>query len=125
VTVLWSEHLQNYSNSSRCKRFVSSPNQPGDLRSYPVSHSLDNRSLFLRVKCLGTILWYLALKLRMSGCIIHFCIYPVSAEKQVSSQASPHGTYGGQNGTGTGFCHSTSVYSCQYHATIAPYSSTH
>jgi len=53
VTMLWSEHLQNYSNPSRCKRFVSSPNQPGDLRTYPLSQSLDNRGFFLRVKCLG------------------------------------------------------------------------
>ena len=125
VTVLWSEHLQNYSNPSRYKRLVSSPDQPGDLRSYPLSHSLDKRGLFLRVKCLGTTPWHLVLKLRMSGGIIHFCICPVTAEKHVLSQASPCGAYGGQSGTGTGFCHSTSVYSCQYHATIAPYSSTH
>jgi len=87
--------------------------------AYALSHSLDNRGFFLRVKCLGTSPWHLVLKLRMSECIIHFCIYSVTAEKQVSSQASPHGTYSGQSGTVTGFCHSTSVYSCQYHATIA------
>ena len=74
VTVLWSEYLQIYSNPSKCKRYVSSPNQPRDLKVYSLSHSLNNAGFFLKVKCLGTTPWHLVLELRMSGFIIHFCI---------------------------------------------------
>ena len=55
-----------------------------------------------------------------------------TAKVWVPPQASPRGIYGGLNGTGTGFSSvlpsvscfspSTSVFPCQYHSTIAPYS---
>ena len=74
VTVVWSKHLQNYSNPNRCKMFVSSANQPGDRRVYSLSQPLDYTGFFLEVKFLGTTPWRLLLKLRMSWCIIHSCI---------------------------------------------------
>jgi hypothetical protein len=50
---------------------------------------------------------------------------PLTAEARVQSQANPGGFCVGQNGTGTGFSPSTSVFPCQYHSTIAPYSFIH
>jgi hypothetical protein len=38
------------------------------------------------------------------------------------SQVSACGIFGGQNGTGTGFSTTRSVFPCQYHSTAAPYS---
>jgi hypothetical protein len=47
------------------------------------------------------------------------------AEARVPSQASPCKISGGQSVIGTGFSPSTSVFPCQYHSTIAPYSFIH
>ena len=40
------------------------------------------------------------------------------------SQVSPCENYGGQSDTGRGFSPSNSVFPCQYHSIIAPYSSS-
>jgi hypothetical protein len=40
---------------------------------------------------------------------------PLTAEARVNQC----GIYGGQNGTGTGFSTSSSVFPCQYHSTVA------
>jgi hypothetical protein len=42
------------------------------------------------------------------------------AEARVRSRVSPCGICGGQNGTGTGFSQSTSIFPCQFHSTSAP-----
>jgi hypothetical protein len=45
---------------------------------------------------------------------------PLTAEARIRSRASPCGICGGQNGTGTGFSPSTSVFPCQFLSTGAP-----
>ena len=45
-------------------------------------------------------------------------------EARVRSQVSSCEMYGGQSGTGTGFTPSTSFFPCEYHSTIASYSSS-
>jgi hypothetical protein len=49
--------------------------------------------------------------------------WPLTAETRVRARVDPCGIYGGQSGTGAGFSPSSSVSPCQYHSTIAPYSS--
>jgi hypothetical protein len=49
--------------------------------------------------------------------------WPLTAEAQVRSRVDPCGICGGQIGTGAGFSPSSSVFPCQYHSAIAPYSS--
>jgi len=48
---------------------------------------------------------------------------PVITETPVQSRISPCEICGGQSGTGTSFSSITSLFPCQYHSTIAPYSS--
>jgi hypothetical protein len=45
---------------------------------------------------------------------------PPTAKARVRSRVSPCGICGEQNGTGTGFSPSTSVFPCQFHSTGAP-----
>jgi len=47
---------------------------------------------------------------------------PLNMKARVRSQASPCEIYCGLRGTRTGFPPSTSVFSCQYYTTSAPYS---
>jgi hypothetical protein len=49
--------------------------------------------------------------------------WPLSVEDWVCTHVSPSLICGGQTGTGTGFSPSSSIFSCQYHTTIALYSS--
>jgi hypothetical protein len=50
------------------------------------------------------------------------CMYSlnITAEAWVRSWVSPCRICGGQNGTGTGFSPSTSVFPCPFHSTCAP-----
>jgi hypothetical protein len=48
---------------------------------------------------------------------------PVTEEARVRLRASPCGICGGQSGTGIGFSQSYSIFPCQYHSTIASYTS--
>jgi hypothetical protein len=47
---------------------------------------------------------------------------PLTAEDRVRARVNPCGIYG-QSSTWAGFSPSSSVSPCQYHSTIAPYSS--
>jgi hypothetical protein len=50
---------------------------------------------------------------------------PLTMGAQVEFQARPCGIHGAQRRTWTGFSPSTSVFPCQYHSTIGPYSFIH
>jgi hypothetical protein len=50
--------------------------------------------------------------------------HPVIAEARVLSWANPCEICGGQNGTGTGFSQTASVFPCYYHSTNALYLSS-
>jgi hypothetical protein len=45
-----------------------------------------------------------------------------TAEAWVRAHVSSSEIYGGQSGTGTGFSPSHSVFPCQYHSIVVPYS---
>jgi hypothetical protein len=49
--------------------------------------------------------------------------WPLTADARVRVRVDPYGICGGQSGTGAGSSPSSSVSPCQYHSTIAPYSS--
>ena len=57
--------------------------------------------------------------------VLHDAMIGLRAETRIRSQDSPCWHCGEQSGTGTGFALRTSVFSCQYHSTIAPYSFIH
>jgi hypothetical protein len=44
---------------------------------------------------------------------------PLTAKPQVHARVSPCVICGGQSGTGTGFCQSSSGFPCQYNSTMA------
>jgi hypothetical protein len=49
--------------------------------------------------------------------------WPLAAKARVRTRVDPCEICGGQSGTGAGFYPSSSVFPCQYHSTIASYSS--
>jgi hypothetical protein len=49
--------------------------------------------------------------------------WPLTVEARVRARVDPYGIRGGQSGTVASFSPSSSVFPCQYHSTIAPYSS--
>jgi hypothetical protein len=49
--------------------------------------------------------------------------WPLTAEARDRARVDTCGICGGQSDTGVGFSPSSSVFPCQYHFTIAPYSS--
>ena len=51
--------------------------------------------------------------------------WPLTEVTQVWSQATPCGICGIESHRGTGFSPTNSVFPCQYHSTIAPYSFIH
>jgi hypothetical protein len=50
-------------------------------------------------------------------------LWPLTVEAQVRAWVDPCGICSGQSGTGAGFSPSSSVFPCQYHSIIDPYSS--
>jgi hypothetical protein len=49
----------------------------------------------------------------------------LTAKTRVQCQATSCGIYGGQSGTGSGFCSRASVFLCHYHSTNAAHSFIH
>ena len=108
-------------NFTSLNEFISNQPPPPALHLVPL-YGFSNRFTCLRVRNREN---YVLLLLRQPFVPQAVSRRPRMSEDRVRRWTRPFGIWEGHSGTATGFSSSTSVFPCQYHSTIAPYSFIH